>query len=86
MHEAMDGLPLRAVGRRQKVDSATFRSGARRAADAMDVVFRALRQIKIDDMLDVRNVKAARGNIGGNQNTITLVAEVLDHAFTATLL
>ena len=48
-------------------------AGTGRAADTVHIVFRQLWQIKIEDMADFRNMQAAGGDIGGNQNMILAV-------------
>ena len=39
------------------------------AANAMHIIFRMRRQIKIKDMADIRNIKTARGDIRADQKT-----------------
>ncbi len=41
--------------------------GARRATDAMHVIFRNVRQLEIDDMRQFVDVEAAGGDVGGHQ-------------------
>ena len=42
-------------------------SGASRAADAVDIVLGVDRHVEVDDVADVRNVEAARRDIGRDE-------------------
>ncbi len=81
----MDFAPFEAVFRRDQADCRTFAAVAGGAADAVDVIFRALRQVVIDDVLDMRNVETTRCDVGGNQDAELLVAERLNNAFALAL-
>ena len=56
-----------AVGRRHDGDRGAGLAGAAGAADAVDVVVGVMRHVEIEDVADVRNVEAARGDVGGDQ-------------------
>ena len=45
------------------------------AADAVDVVLRVLRHVVVDDVADVRDVEAARGDVRGHEHLEAAVAE-----------
>jgi hypothetical protein len=60
-------------------------SSARGAANAMDIAFRLVRQIEVDDMGDAIDVDAARGDIGRDQDTDLAVAEVIERLLTGIL-
>ena len=48
------------------------------AADAVDEVVRGVGQIVVDDVSDVLDVDAARGNVGGDQHAVLAVLEALE--------
>ena len=50
-------------------------AGAAGAADAVDIVLGMDRHVEIEDMADVGNVEAARGDVGGDQELELAVAE-----------
>jgi hypothetical protein len=52
--------------------------GAARAANAVDVVFRMLWNVKIDDVTDVFDVEPARGDVGGDKDFVTTFAKTLE--------
>ena len=56
-------------------DREALGAGARGAADAVDVAFRHIGQVVIDDMRDAVDIDAARGDIGGDQGLDLAVAE-----------
>ena len=45
------------------------------AADAVDVILRMLRHVVVDDVADVRDVQAARGDVRGDEHLVFAVAE-----------
>ena len=49
--------------------------GAAGAADAMDIIFRMLRHIVIDDVTDAGDVEPARGNIGRDHHLVFAALE-----------
>ena len=60
-------------------------AGARGAADAVDVGFRDVRQVVIDDVADAVDVDAAGGDVGGDQDAQLAVAEVGERALALVL-
>ena len=46
----------------------TGRTGARRSADAMDIVFRDVRQLEVDDVRHVFDIDPACGDVGGHEH------------------
>jgi len=50
-----------------ETDGIAFRTRARRAPDAMHVVFRIVRQIEVEHVAYVRNVQPARSHVGSDQ-------------------
>ena len=58
---------------------------ARRPADAMHIAFRFVRQFKIDDMRDVVDIDAARGDVGCDQNAGVARAEPLQRPLARAL-
>ena len=55
------------LGRDQRGGVAVL-AGAAGAADAVDVVFGGVRQFVVDDVRQVVDVEAARGDVGGDQH------------------
>eukprot|EP00631_Chrysoreinhardia_giraudii_P006976 CAMPEP_0197427574 /NCGR_PEP_ID=MMETSP1170-20131217/38698_1 /TAXON_ID=54406 /ORGANISM="Sarcinochrysis sp, Strain CCMP770" /LENGTH=199 /DNA_ID=CAMNT_0042955269 /DNA_START=240 /DNA_END=837 /DNA_ORIENTATION=+ len=53
-----------------------FLAGAAAAADAVDVVFVGLGHVEVADNLDVLDVEAARGDVGGDEEGALAGAEV----------
>src|SRR6478672_1841636 len=43
-------------------------AGARGAADAVDILFRNVRQVEVHDMADARDIDPARGDVGRDQH------------------
>ena len=70
------------VGQRDRVllageaDGVALGPGAGRAADAMHVIGRILRQVEVEDVADVGNVQAARGDIGRDQHRELALVEL----------
>ncbi len=62
-----------------EADRVAFRAGARGAADAVDVVLGVLRQVVVEDVGDVRDVQAARGDVRADQDREFAAVEVGDH-------
>ncbi len=60
-------------------------AGAGRAADAMDIRFGLVSQIKINDMRDAIHIDAAGGHVTGNQQGGLTVAEVEQCPLTGVL-
>src|SRR6185437_10808479 len=53
-------------------------AGSRGAADAVDIAFRHVRQVEIDDMGDAVDVDAARRYVGGDEDADLAGAEILE--------
>ena len=49
-------------------DRDTRRAGARRPADAMNIVFGNIRQLEVDDVRYAIHVDPSRGNVGCDEN------------------
>jgi hypothetical protein len=64
------------IGFASEADRITRRAGTRRTSDAMYVIFRILWQVIVDDALNIRNMQAARGNIGADENLQVTALEV----------
>ena len=62
-----------------EADRVALGARPRRAADAMHVVFRVLRQVIVEDVADVRDVQAARGDVRADQDGWLAAVEVADH-------
>ena len=41
---------------------------SRRSSDTMHIIFRAIRQVEVDDMADICDIDAARSNVGGHEH------------------
>ena len=65
-----DRPPLQMIFGCDETGGATGRTHAGRSADPMDVVLRAIRQIVIHHVSDVRHVNAARRDIRRDENSI----------------
>jgi hypothetical protein len=61
------------------------RASSCRAADSMHVALRNVRQLVVDDMRDLVDVDAARGDIGRDQNARESLAEAVERGLTLTL-
>ncbi len=83
--QAHNGAPFGVVGWSEQVDGFAFSTGTGRTANAVNVVFRTLRQVIVDDVFDVRNIKTARGNVGCHENAVFLGTEILNDAVAAAL-
>src|SRR5690554_3542816 len=64
-------------------DAAAART--RGAANAVNIAFRFVRQLIVDDMSNARNVNAARGDIGCHQHARLAIAEIVERALSCTL-
>ena len=62
-----------------------FRAGARRAADAVDISLRHLRQFEIDDMADIGNIDAPCCDIGRDQYADLALLEPVERALALAL-
>ncbi len=54
------------------------RAGARGAADAVDVLLGHVGQVVVDDVRDIVDVDAARGDFGGDENTRLALLEAVE--------
>jgi len=61
-----------------KCDGAARVAGTPGAANAVNIIFRMNRHIKIDHMADFRNIQPARCHITGNQNLDRPVSEAVE--------
>src|SRR5271170_2136827 len=66
-------------------DGDALRSSPRRAADAMHVGFRNVRQIEIDNMAYAVDIDAPRRNVGGDKRPDLALAKRREHAFALPL-
>ena len=74
---SFDGVQLGALFRRGETRSVAVRPGARGAADPMHVVLDRVRQVVVDDALNVGDVDAAGCDVRGNQDTVATAAEAV---------
>ena len=65
--QALDVAQQIALLRVAKRDGDARGAGACRAADAVDIALRHVRQLEVDDVRHQVDVDAARGDVGGNQ-------------------
>ena len=83
--QPLDVLQEALLARRQQRDRDALAADAAGAADAVHVDFRRRRQIEVDDVRDVLDVEAARGDVGRDQDVGLLGAEQLHHAIALLL-
>ena len=76
--ELGDLAPLRPVLWRKQAQGLSVGARTRGPADAMDVILRHHRQVIIDDVRDMGNIDAARGDVGGHQDPEMSVAKAVD--------
>ncbi len=77
LQHMLDGLELLALVRGAERNRDAVRPRPRRAANAVDVAFRLVRQFVVEDVRDARDINAARGDIGGDQHLELARAEAL---------
>ena len=70
--DGAQGVALRSVAQRNRLAGPP---GARGAADAVDIGLGDLGQLEIDDMADVVDIDAARGDVGGDERARLARAE-----------
>ena len=75
-------LTLLAVAERNRLSAGT---GARRPADTVDVAFRHIRQVEINDVRDAVDIDSARRDIGRHQNANGAVLESLESPLASAL-
>jgi hypothetical protein len=66
--QLLDRPQLQTILRRDEACGSPGRFHACRAADTVHIVFRAIRQVKIDDMSDIRHINPSRRNIRRHQD------------------
>lgn len=86
LDELLDLVELALLLLRNEGDGAARRCGARRAADAVDVVLGIVRHVVVDDQADILDVDAARHDVGGHQDLDLVVLEVEHHLLALRLL
>ena len=83
--EALDGRQvLRLLGRHQR-EGVAQRVDAARATDAVHVVLGRVRHVVVDDVRDVGDVDAARGDVGRHQHLHLAAAQVGQRALALSL-
>src|SRR5262244_4614630 len=55
------------------------------AADAMNIVFGMVRHVEVNDMDDLLDIDAARGDIGGDHHFVTAIAKAVERLLALTL-
>src|SRR5205807_4437470 len=73
--EPLDGVNVPRVLGHHQSKSVTFRFHAPGAANAMDIILGMLRDIVVNYVAYVTNVQSARGDVGGDQDLVTTVAQ-----------
>ena len=84
--EAFDALDVHAFSVVHQRDGQAIAASAAGTADAVDVVFRELRQIVVEHVGDRRYVDAAGGNVGGDQHFDLAAAHAVQGAVTRALM
>ncbi len=74
---SLNGVQLGAVFRCGETGGMARRTGARGAADPMHVVLDRVRQVVVDDTLNVGDVDAAGRDVRGDQDAVAPAAEAL---------
>ncbi|EAU68836.1 conserved hypothetical protein [Stigmatella aurantiaca DW4/3-1] len=69
-NDALDGSHSLLVPRGDKRRGTSTRTGSRRAANPVDVIFRRVGQVEVDDVADVLHIQAARRDVGGHQAAV----------------
>ena len=64
----LDSTQMRALGGVAERIGHAFRAGSGRPSNPVDIAFRFVRQLEIDDMGDAVDVDAARGDVGRDKN------------------
>ena len=77
--DTLDEAELLSVARSDQGDRDARLAGAGGSSGAMGVDGRVIGQMVVNDVGDVLNIQAARGNIGGHENADSLVAELAHH-------
>ena len=67
------------LGRRTQAQRQTFFTGAAGASDAVDVHFGITGHLVVDHRLQILDIQAACGDVGGDQHGAALVGETNQH-------
>ncbi len=62
-----------------KADGSTFRARATRSSNAMNVIFRIIRQLEVDDKIYAFNVEAASCEVGRDHDVKVIFSLKLFH-------
>ena len=81
----LDVLEISTLARITERQRRSAGAGPLRAADAMHVALRLIRQLVVDDVRDPLNVDASRGDIGGDENADLPAAERLERTYSGIL-
>ncbi len=68
-----------------EADRIAGRTGTRRATDPVDIVLGILRQVVVDDVADVGDMKAARCHVGCDERGELALVELAEHAHALSL-
>src|ERR1700681_2647149 len=74
------------VERSDDRDRGAGASGASGAADAVDIVIGMMRNVEIEDVAHGRNIEAAGGDVGGDQQRNFTLAELVEGGGTSRLI
>src|SRR6187200_245831 len=77
-NEFLDRRDVLAIGRRNHGDRRSASSGAPGSADAMHVVLGMVRYVEVEYVADCRNVEAACGHVGSDEELHLFIAELLE--------
>jgi hypothetical protein len=86
LDDAFDVAKQTNVTRFAERNRSTFGATTAGTADTVDIAFRVVRQVIVDDVRDARNVDTTCSNIGRNQNRELAIAEVAQDFLTDALL
>ena len=70
-----DQMFLFSVNQRERISCCL---GTRGAPDPVDIIFRGIGNIKIDNVTDIFNIDPAGGDVGGDHDLIASPAELLE--------
>jgi hypothetical protein len=79
--EPLDGGDVGASSAVMRVKASPTASRAAGAADAVDIILGMLRHVVVDDVADVGDVDAARGDVGGDHDLVLAVAKTFQRLF-----
>ena len=83
--QALDGSKVRHLFTIAERDGGAGCAGSAGAADAVDVGFRLVGQVVVDDVGNAVDVDAAAGNVGGDQNGNFVVGKIGQSALAGVL-